>query len=64
MMNKKTPINIYNIYLDGYLCSEEQYLRGGDKHLSFLSYICAQTKKGYFTKEEIQPVIKEFLKCI
>jgi hypothetical protein len=52
---------IEDIYLNGYLCSNEQYLRA-DHHLSFNAYICSLVKKGLFDKAEIQPILKQFLK--
>ena len=52
---------IEDIYLNGYLCSNEQYLRN-DHHLSFNAFICAKVKKGLFDKSEIQPILKQFLK--
>jgi hypothetical protein len=68
-MNKRKLITFKNvtsdiiedIYLNGYLCSNEQYLRD-DHHLSFNSYICSLVKKGLFDKSEIQPILKQFLK--
>jgi len=52
---------VEDIYLNGYLCSNEQYLRN-DHHLSFNAYICSLVKKGYIDKREIQPILKQFLK--
>lgn len=52
---------VEDIYLNGYLCSNEQYLRN-DHHLSFNAYICSLVKKGLFDKSEIQPILKQFLK--
>lgn len=52
---------IEDIYINGYLCSNEQYLRN-DHHLSFNAYICSLVKKGLFDKSEIQPILKQFLK--
>ncbi len=53
---------VEDIYLNGYLCSNEQYLRD-DHHLSFNAYICSLVKKGLFDKSEIQPIVRQFLKC-
>ena len=50
-----------HIYVNGYLCSEEQYLRN-DHYLSFLAFLCSRVKKGWFLKEEISPLMNQFLK--
>jgi len=52
---------VEDIYINGYLCSNEQYLRD-DHQLSFNAYICSLVKKGYIDKREIQPILKQFLK--
>jgi len=59
--NNVTNDIIDDIYINGYLCSPEQYLRD-DHHLSFNAYICSLVKKGYIDKREIQPILKQFLK--
>lgn len=61
--NNVTNNIIDDIYLNGYLCSNEQYLRGNDNHLAFTSYICSLVQKGWFHKSEIQPIVRQFLKC-
>lgn len=53
---------VFNCYLD----SESYYNsleRKQDNHLSFLNFICEHVKKGWFHKSEIQPIVRQFLKC-